>query len=195
MFDRLNGRRFNKIVKTIDGKTETSFEEDPTGTYLEYNYGYFTLYNPSNEKHASLKRYRLADSSEHSIADPRRIKADTNLFTFNNHTKSFEPYVSGKYDLLYVKNVPSTKILQRFATLQFKNPDNILKELVLSDVVDVKPDTYHFVETVSLHTTLDPDAKYAVFENDRFITVNHLLPNFKSAYEGQKLQTCIKWFF
>ena len=187
VFDRLNGRRFNKIVQTIDGKTETSFEEDPTGAYLEYNYGYFTLYNPSNEKHASLKRYRLADSSDHSIADPRRIKADTDLFAFNKHTKSFEPYVSGKYDLLYVKNVPSTKILQRFATLQFKNPDNILKELVLSDVVDVKPDTYHFVETVSLHTTLDPDAKYAVFENDRFITINHLLPNFKSAYEGQKL--------
>ena len=187
VFNQLNGKRFKKIIKLVDGKTETSFEEDPSGTYLEYNYGYFTLYNPNNEKHSSLKKYRLADSSDYSIVDPRKIKADTALFTFNKDTNSFVPYVSGKYDLLYVKNTPSTKILQRFATLQFKNPDNLLKQVVLSDIIDIKPDNYTFVETISSSTILDSSAKYAVFENDRFLVVNHLLPNFKSAYEGQKL--------
>lgn len=187
VFGKLNGERFRKESVEEDGEIVAKYFEDTTGKYLKYSFGYFTLFNPSKADHSGLTRYSLAISSEFSIIHPKNIKEDSELYTYNTATASFDPYVAGKYNFLYQKKDSSSKLLQRLFNTKIKKPDDTIKELILSDVIDIKSDKFVDDGVVSSSSVFDPSAKYAVFENNRFSFVDVTLPNFKTKYDGKNL--------
>ena len=186
-FDKLNGNRFRRESVIEDGKTVSKYFPNPTGSYLEYNFGYFTLYNPNKAEHASLKRYSLATSNEYSIIHPKNITATSELYTYNAVTKTFEAYASGQYDFLYQKKTASSKLLQRLFNTKLKKPDETIKELILADVIDINNDMFSDEGVVSSASSFDATAKYAIFENNRYSFVDVTLPNFKVKYDGKRL--------